>query len=203
MNLGLIQMFLNLNDAFSRMVFVGGDFSYIILFLVIFLETGLVVTPFLPGDSLLFLAGIFAKQGVLNIFLLFFILVFAAILGDSVNYFLGKSFGRRFLIKFSLLNQRQFDRAERFYAKHGNITIFIGRFIPIIRTFVPFMAGIGKMNYRKFVTYNVLGAIVWVGFFLSMGYFFGGLSIVKDNLLIITILVIVISFLPILIKRFK
>ena len=196
-------MFLNLNDAFSRMVFVGGDFSYIILFLVIFLETGLVVTPFLPGDSLLFLAGIFAKQGVLNIFLLFFILVFAAILGDSVNYFLGKSFGRRFLIKFSLLNQRQFDRAERFYAKHGNITIFIGRFIPIIRTFVPFMAGIGKMNYRKFVTYNVLGAIVWVGFFLSMGYFFGGLSIVKDNLLIITILVIVISFLPILIKRFK
>lgn len=201
--MNITDLFFNLNDAFSKLIIAGGNWGYLLLFLIIFLETGLVITPFLPGDSLLFLAGIFAKQGVLNFFILFFILVFAAILGDTVNYFLGKSLGRQFFAKSSLFKQKHFDRAEIFYEKHGGFTIFIGRFIPIIRTFVPFLAGIGKMKYSKFIFYNILGAIGWVIFFLSLGYFFGTLSFVENNLLWITIGIILLSFIPVFLKRFK
>lgn len=174
-----------------------GSLVYFLLFLIIFAETGLVVTPFLPGDSLLFTVGAFAAQGSLNILILFLILSIAAIIGDSVNYNLGKYVGPKVFKEDSKYFKKEYlIKTEEFYEKYGQKTILIARFMPIIRTFAPFVAGIGRMQYSKFVTYNICGAILWVGAFLAGGYYFGNIPIVKENFSVVIIIIILVSMLP-------
>lgn len=172
--------------------------TYAILFLVIFCETGLIITPFLPGDSLLFAAGAFAALGSLNLAVLFLVIFVAAVLGDFVNYQVGKYFGPKIFTKEKslLFNKEYLDRTENFYEKHGGKTIIFARFMPIIRTFAPFVAGVGKMHYTKFVLYNVIGAVLWCVLFLGAGYFFGTLEIVKENFTLVIMIIIILSFIP-------
>jgi len=174
-----------------------GVFTYVILLLVIFCETGLVVTPFLPGDSLLFAAGAFAAQGVLNPHLLFILLTLAAVIGDTVNYAVGAFFGPRvFRENVRFLKREYLLRAEAFYEKHGGKTIILARFIPIVRTFAPFVAGVGKMHYLRFLSYNVFGGTLWVALFIYGGYFFGTIPIVQENFEWVILGIIAISLLP-------
>jgi membrane-associated protein len=178
--------------------------TYLILFIVIFIETGLVVTPFLPGDSLLFAAGAFAAKGSFNVSLLFFMLWLAAVLGDTANYWIGHYVGPRvFRENVRWLKREYLERTQAFYDKHGGKTIFLARFIPIIRTFAPFVAGIGKMRYGYFITYNVVGGLVWTALFIFGGYFFGNLPLVKDNFSFIIIAIILISVLPAVIEALR
>jgi membrane-associated protein len=171
---------------------------YGILFLIIFCETGLVVTPFLPGDSLLFVAGTLAGSGFLNVHLLVLLLVGAAVLGDATNYFIGKFFGERLFRNpdSKIFKRAYLDKTHVFYEKHGGKTIIIARFVPIIRTFAPFVAGMGKMTYARFFSFNVVGGICWVPLFMYAGYFFGGMKFVKDNLSLLTVAIIFVSLLP-------
>jgi membrane-associated protein len=174
--------------------------TYIILALIIFCETGLVVTPFLPGDSLLFAAGaITAKTGILNVWLLIPLLFCAAILGDNTNYFFGKFLGEKVFTKdYWFLKRKYIDQTQEFYAKHGGKTLIIARFVPIVRTFAPFVAGVGQMTYRKFIGYCITGGIVWVTSLTLAGYFFGQIPFVKNNFEIVVFGIIGISVLPIL-----
>ncbi len=173
--------------------------TYIILALIIFCETGLVVTPFLPGDSLLFAAGaITAKTGILNVWLLIPLLFCAAILGDNTNYFFGRFLGQKvFTRDYWFLKRKYIDQTQQFYAKHGGKTLIIARFVPIVRTFAPFVAGVGKMEYRKFIFFCLSGGILWVSLLTLAGYFFGQIPIVKDNFEVVVIGIIGISVLPI------
>lgn len=180
--------------------------TYLILFLIIFAETGLVVTPFLPGDSLLFAAGaIIAKpETELNIYLMCVLLIVAAILGDMVNYHIGKYVGpKAFSGRYKLLKVEYLDKTQSFYEKYGGKTIIYARFVPIIRTFAPFVAGIGTMNYGRFASYNVVGAIVWIVSFLFLGYFFGGIPIIKDNFTIVIFAIIFLSLIPPIVEIVK
>jgi membrane-associated protein len=179
--------------------------TYIILALIIFCETGLVVTPFLPGDSLLFAAGaITAKTGILNVWLLIPLLFFAAILGDNTNYFFGKFLGEKvFPRDYWFLKRRYIDQTQAFYAKHGGKTLIIARFVPIVRTFAPFVAGVGKMVYTSFIGYCISGGILWVTALTLAGYFFGSIPIVKDNFEVVVMGIIGISVLPILFEFVK
>ncbi len=180
--------------------------TYLILFLIIFAETGLVVTPFLPGDSLLFAAGaIIAKpETELNIYLMCVLLIVAAILGDMVNYHIGKYVGpKAFSGRYKLLKVEYLDKTQSFYEKYGGKTIIYARFVPIIRTFAPFVAGIGAMNYGRFASYNVVGAIVWIVSFLFLGYFFGGIPIIKDNFTIVIFAIIFLSLIPPIVEIVK
>jgi len=172
-----------------------------IILLIIFMETGFVFTPFLPGDSLLFVSGTFASSGFFNIYLLFFLLSIAGILGDTINYWIGNYFGEKVFSKF--INQKHFERTKLFFQKHGKKTIVLARFVPIVRTFAPFVAGIGKMKYSTFLFYNVVGGISWVGAFLFAGYFFGNINFVKENLSIIILLIVVVSFIPVIVDYIK
>ena len=184
----------------TEIVNAYGALSYILLFAVIFVETGLVFIPFLPGDSLLFAAGAISAISSLNIYFLIVILWLAAFLGDTTNYFIGKFFGNKLSAK---VNQEYLTRTQEFYKKYGGITIFLARFIPIIRTFAPFVAGLGKMDYKKFITYNISGGLVWVLLFTLSGYFLGNIPQVKENFSIIVIAIIVISLIPILFEFIK
>lgn len=174
--------------------------TYAILFIVIFCETGLIITPFLPGDSLLFAAGAFAALGSLNLSLLFIIIFIAAVFGDFVNYSAGNYIGPKIFKKERslLFNKNYLLRTEEFYEKHGPKTIIAARFMPIIRTFAPFVAGVGKMNWFRFVLYNIAGAALWCIVFLFSGYYFGNIQIVKENFTIVIMLIIVISFIPVI-----
>lgn len=200
----MIDVFLHLDLHLSNIIQNYGTWTYLILFCIIFLETGVVITPFLPGDSLLFAAGTFAGLGSLNVWLLFFLLSSAAIIGDTINYWIGHFIGpRAFSGQIRLLKKEYLDRTHEFYEKHGGKTIILARFIPIIRTFAPFVAGIGKMSYWKFISYNVVGGIVWVAVFTFGGFFFGNLDFVQENFSLIVLAIIFISILPGIIEFFN
>jgi len=194
----LFDFLLHLDEHLAAIIERFGIVSYIILFLVIFAETGLVIFPFLPGDSLLFAAGAISSTSTLNPILLFIILASAAIIGDSVNYWIGTYVGpKAFKAGGSKFFKKEYlNRTHEFYEKHGGKTIVIARFIPIIRTFAPFIAGIGKMSYPHFLFYNVMGALLWVGLFIFGGFYFGNLTVVKDNFFLVVLGIIFISLLP-------
>ena len=199
----LIDFLLHIDKYLGVLINDFGIWVYLIIFAIIFFETGLVFTPFLPGDSLLFIAGTFAASDSLNIFPLFFILSIAAILGDSVNYFAGNFFGKKILARKNLVRKEYLDRTNEFYEKYGSKTIILARFVPIVRTFAPFIAGIGKMNYAKFAAFNAIGGILWVGVFVFSGFFFGGIPFVENNLGKITIAIIFVSLIPIVYEILK
>jgi membrane-associated protein len=193
-----IDILLHLDTYLDLMIKTMGPWSYVILFLIVFCETGLVVTPVLPGDSLLFAVGTFAALGSFDLTLLIVILTIAAIAGDTVNYWMGNYLGPKFFHGEGsrFLNKKHIERTHQFYEKHGGKTIIIARFIPIIRTFAPFVAGIGSMNYRKFIAYNVIGGIVWVVSLTLAGYFFGTIPVIKGNFSLVVIAIIIVSILP-------
>ena len=201
----IIQVFIHLDGHLATVIANYGWLTYAVLFAIIFCETGLVVTPFLPGDSLLFIVGAFAANGDINIFIIICTLVVAAILGDTVNYFIGSRVGDRLS---RLENSRWFKKAylsrtESFFEKYGAKTIVIARFVPIVRTYAPFVAGAAKYRYKEFFLFNVLGALLWVISLIMGGYLLGGLPVVKDNLTAIIFLIILLSILPILFELFK
>jgi membrane-associated protein len=192
-----IDLFLHLDEHLSLVIQTYGIWTYLLLFFIIFLETGFVVTPFLPGDSLLFAAGTFAALGSLKVGLLFLLLGLAAVLGDTANYWIGHFIGpRAFSGNIRFLKKEYLDRTHEFYEKHGGKTIILARFIPIIRTFAPFVAGIGKMSYFHFIAYNIVGGLAWVAAFTFGGYFFGNLSFVQNNFTLVVLAIIFISVLP-------
>jgi len=194
----LIDLFLHLDRHLTDLVGQYGAWTYGILFGIVFAETGFVVTPFLPGDSLLFAAGAIAALGPLDPLFLVVLLIAAAVLGNTVNYSVGRWVGpRAFSGEVKWLRKDYLDRAHAFVEKHGVVTIIITRFAPILRTFAPFVAGVGAMGYRKFTLYNVIGATLWVTLFVGAGYFFGNLPQVKHNFSLVILGIIVVSFLPI------
>src|SRR5512139_4028162 len=191
----LVDFFLHLDEQLATIISNYGAWTYAILFLIIFMETGFVVTPFLPGDSLLFAAGSFAALGSLNVWVLLILLSIAAVGGDTVNYWIGHYLGdRAYNIKW--IKREYLDRTHAFFEKHGGKTIFLARFVPIVRTFAPFVAGMGRMSYGYFFSYNVFGGIVWVLLFTLLGYFFGNLDFVKKNFELVIIAIVLISIVP-------
>ncbi len=194
----VIKMFLHLDKHLNIVIQNYGVWTYLIIFLIVFCETGLVITPLLPGDSLLFAAGSFAGMGMLDVRLLFLLLSAAAILGDSVNYYIGRYMGPKVFQKGNsrIFKKEYLDKTHKFYEKYGGKTIILARFIPIVRTFAPFVAGVGNMSYGRFAVYNITGGIAWVGLFVFGGYYFGGLPIVRQNFSIVILAIIFISILP-------
>ena len=199
----LIDVFLHIDKYLNDIVAQYGALTYVLLFLIIFCETGLVVTPFLPGDSLLFAVGALAASAgsQLNVFFVFALLAVAAVLGDTVNYFIGHYFGQWLLARnIPFLKQEYIDRTNAFYEKNGGKTIILARFVPIVRTFAPFVAGVGKMEYGRFVLFNVIGGIVWVALFVFAGYLFGNIPFVQNNFEWVAIGIVLVSVLPMLIE---
>jgi len=198
----LIDLFLHLDEYLAKIILDYGTWTYGILFVVIFVETGLVVMPFLPGDSLLFAAGTFAALGSLNIWLLVGLMIIAAVVGDAVNYSIGHYLGERaYNIKW--VKREYLDKTHAFFEKHGGKAIFLARFVPIVRTFAPFVAGIGKMSYGYFATYNIVGGVTWVMTFSLLGYFFGNLEFVKKNFEFVIVAIILISVVPMFVEWWK
>jgi len=197
-----VDLFMHLDKHLGGIIQQYGVWTYLLLFLVIFCETGLVVTPLLPGDSLLFAAGTFAALGSLKVEWLYILLSVAAIGGDTVNYWIGHYVGPKVFSKEDVrfLNKEYLDRTHRFYEKHGGKTIILARFIPIIRTFAPFVAGIGRMTYGHFISYNVFGGLAWIAVFLFGGYYFGNIPVVKNNFTLVILAIIFISVLPVVIE---
>lgn len=202
-----IDFFLHLDKHLAEIMQNYQGATYFILCLIIFCETGLVATPFLPGDSLLFAAGMLtASTGILNIWILIPLLIISAILGDNVNYFVGKFFGEKvFEIKFlkRFIKREYLDKTHAFYEKHGGKTIIMARFVPIVRTFAPFAAGLGKMNYSKYISFCLFGGILWVGLLSLAGYYLGGIPVIKNNFEKVILGIIFISVLPILFSALK
>ena len=197
----LFDIVLHLNRHLDQLVADYGVWVYGLMFLIVFCETGLVVTPFLPGDSLLFAAGALAANGRMNIGLLIGLLALAAIVGDSVNYWIGRTAGEGLQHRFPRLIRRQhLDKTHAFFERYGGKTIIIARFVPIVRTFAPFVAGAGQMTYARFMTFNVVGGILWVVLCALAGYFFGNLRIVQDNFSLVILAIIVVSMLPAVIE---
>jgi membrane-associated protein len=201
----LIDIVLHMSKHLDELVVQYGPWLYVILFLIIFCETGLVVTPFLPGDSLLFAVGaLAARPDGLNFWILLVTMIVAAILGDSTNYWIGKMFGHKLPQKFPrLIKPQHLKKTHDFYERYGGKTIIIARFVPIVRTFAPFVAGIGEMTYSRFMTFNVTGALLWIGLLLPAGYFFGNLEMVKKNFSLVVLVIIFLSILPAVIEFFR
>jgi len=201
----LIDFILHIDQYVNLLIEQFGQATYYILFAIIFCETGLVITPFLPGDSFLFTIGAFSANGDLNVFWVTVLLIVAAILGDTVNYSIGKKIGPRVFHyeKSRFFKKKYLMKAHEFYEKYGAKTIIIARFVPIVRTFAPFVAGIAEMSYRKFLIYNVTGAIAWVVLFIGAGYLFGNLEIVKHNFTLVIFGIIIVSLLPGLIEYWQ
>jgi membrane-associated protein len=192
-----IDLFLHLDRHLSELIAQVGPWTYVILFLIIFAETGLVVMPLLPGDSLLFAAGAFAGLGDLNPWILFVSLTIAAIIGDTLNYWIGSWIGpRAFSGNVRFLKREYLEKTQAFYNRHGGKTIIMARFVPIVRTFAPFVAGVGTMEYSRFLAYNVIGAVAWVGIFVTVGYFFGNLPAVQKNFTLVILGIIAVSVAP-------
>jgi membrane-associated protein len=199
-----LDFFLHLDVHLAEIIERFGAGAYGILFLIVFCETGLVVTPLLPGDSLLFAAGSFAALGSFSLVPLMLLLMAAAILGDTVNYWIGARIGERaFSGKVRFLKQAHLVRTQEFYQRHGGKTILLARFVPIVRTFAPFVAGVGRMNYPRFLAYNVGGAVVWVSLFTLAGYFFGNIPAVKSNFTLVIFAIIGLSVLPIIVEMIR
>jgi membrane-associated protein len=194
----LINFLIHLDQSLVFLIQQFGLWTYAILFLAIFCETGLVVFPFLPGDSLLFVSGTLASKGSFVVETLFGLLALAAIMGDTVNYWIGYVVGPKIFRKENsrFLKKEYLERASNFYKKYGAKTIIIARFVPIIRTFAPFVAGVGKMSYRRFLIYNIVGGVAWVAIFIFSGYFLGGFQIVKDNLSLLIYVIVIVSLIP-------
>jgi len=189
-----------LNDIITRF----GGWTYGLLFVVIFMETGFVVTPFLPGDSLIFAAATFAARGVLNPWLMFTLLSIAAISGDTVNYWIGHAIGNKaYTGEVKWIKKEYMERTHAFFEKHGGKTIFLARFVPIIRTFAPFVAGVSKMSYGHFITWNLVGGVTWVAIFTLLGFFFGNIPFVQDNFELVIIAIVFISFIPAVVEGLK
>lgn len=202
----LIDLFLHLDEHLNTVIQSYGTWTYVLLFLIIFLETGVVVTPFLPGDSLLFAAGALAALdgSPLNVMLLFVLLFIAAVLGDTANYWIGNQIGPRvFQRDYRFLKREHLEQTQRFYAKHGGKTVVLARFVPIVRTFAPFVAGVGTMHYGQFIVYNILGGFLWTAIFIFSGYFFGNIPFVKQNFEFVVVAIILISLLPMVIEYFR
>jgi membrane-associated protein len=197
-----IDLILHLDKHLADIIQNYGIWCYVVFFAIIFAETGLVITPFLPGDSLLFALGALAAGGSLHVGWLFVLLAVAAVLGDSANYAIGKYFGAMILKKEGtwFLKKEHIDRTHRFYEKYGAKTIVLARFVPIIRTFAPFIAGLGKMSYAKFFAYNVFGGVLWIAAFIFGGFFFGNIPIIKNNFTLVILAIIVISIMPAVIE---
>ena len=193
----LIDLILHFDVYLPGIIAVYGFWTYLILFIIIFCETGLVVFPYLPGDSLLFVAGTLAGAGFLNLEILIVTLIAAAVIGDSANYWIGKNVGMKALEKNTFVKKGQLEKTEEYFARYGGLTIVIARFVPFIRTFAPFLAGVGKMNYRWFLGYNILGAILWVLGFVLAGFFLGSLPVVQDNFSLIIYAIIGVSLLAV------
>ena len=198
----LIDILLHIDKHLANIIGEYGMLTYAILFLVIFVETGFVVMPFLPGDSLLFATGAFVAMDALNLYAVLGILMIAAILGDTVNYWIGRKLGQR-AYSLSWVNRQHLDKAQSFYEDYGSKTIVLARFVPVIRTFAPFVAGIGRMPYGQFIAYNIVGGIAWVSICTFAGYFFGNIPLVKKNFELVILAIIVISFLPIIVEVWK
>jgi membrane-associated protein len=199
-----IDFVLHMDRHLPQMVNDFGIWAYLVLFVVIFIETGLVVTPFLPGDSLLFAAGAVSATTHLDPLPMYLLLALAAVLGDTANYWIGHSMGNKVFTSNSRWFKREYlERTHAFYEKHGGKTIFLARFIPIIRTFAPFVAGVGRMTYGHFLSYNVVGGLVWTGLFIGAGYFFGNLDFVRHNFSLVIIAIIVISLMPAVFEYFR
>jgi membrane-associated protein len=201
----IINLITHLDENLLQQIITNfGWWTYIILFSVIFAETGLIIAPFLPGDSLLFIIGTLAGASYLNLLIVCLILITAAILGDTVNYWVGHYFGPRLFKKENsvFFNKNYLEKTQVFYKKHGGKTIIFARFLPIIRTFAPFVAGIGRMKYNLFILYNIIGGVLWVLFFTLTGYYFGSLPFIKNNIEYAIIAIIIISILPIFLKSF-
>lgn len=198
-----IDVFLHLDKYLGTIINNYGLETYVILFIVIFFETGIVITPFLPGDSLLFAAATFSAIGMLNIYVLIALFMIAAILGDTMNYEIGRHLGEKLLAHEKLIKKEHIDKTNKFYEKYGGKTIVFARFIPIVRTLAPFVAGIGKMHYKKFISFNALGGCLWVIIVCSLGYFFGNIKIVKENFTIVALGIIFVSILPMIVNILK
>ena len=194
----LLNIVLHLDTHLSDLVGQYGLLTYVILFLIVFAETGFVVTPFLPGDSLLFAAGAIASLGSLHVFMVMVVLIVAVILGDTVNYWIGHFFGRKIVDnpRITIINQEHIDKTEQFYKKYGAKTIILARFVPIVRTFAPFVAGVGSMHYSTFILYNIVGGITWVSVFTLLGYFFGNMEFIKENFHYAVFAIIGLSIVP-------
>lgn len=202
--ISLFQFILHIDVYLGQLISTYGVFVYAILFVIVFVETGLVITPFLPGDSLLFAAGAFSALGSLNLISVLLLLCLAAVFGDTVNYWIGHFFGEKIIANKRIpINQNHIDETQKFFDKHGGKTIVLARFVPIVRTFAPFVAGIGKMSYSKFISFNIIGGISWVLLFTLTGYFFGNIPMVKHNFSIVIMAIIGISVLPMLYTALK
>jgi membrane-associated protein len=202
-----LDIVLHIDVFIADQIKFWGVWMYLVLFIVIFCETGLVVTPFLPGDSLLFAAAAIAARagGPLNIWVLFFVLLAAAVLGDTANYWIGAKLGPRLLRNpdSRILKKEYLDKTHAFFERYGGKTIILGRFVPFVRTFAPFLAGVGEMHYRRFLEFNLVGAVAWVGAFIGAGYFFGRIPAVEKNLTLVLIAVVVVTTIPIVVEYLR
>jgi membrane-associated protein len=202
--LNLINFILHVDTYLNDIITRYGAWTYGLLFFVIFMETGFVVTPFLPGDSLIFAAATFAARGALNPWLMFIFLSIAAVGGDTANYWIGHAIGAKaYTGEVKWIKKEYMDRTHAFFEKHGGKTIFLARFVPIIRTFAPFVAGVSEMSYSHFITWNLVGGVTWVATFTLLGYFFGNIPFVQDNFEVVIIAIVLISFIPTVVEGLK